>query len=204
MKKIFISSFIILVFLSGCVKLHTERPKIHYYILSFIPDHFDREPLPIKVDFESFTISKIYDTDKFIYRTNNYEITGDFYNRWIVKPNEFISEYIRDYIYFNFVDINTQKKATDFKIKGHIYEFYGKINHGTLTSNLNMSVNLYWYNKIINTYDLIFTKNYNKNNSTNDLSTNGFINSMDKNIQEVSKEILEDIYNAIYKQIDAY
>lgn len=204
MKKILTCSLIILVFLSGCVKLHTDRPKIHYYIISFIPEHFDREPLPIKVDFEGFTMSKIYDTDKFIYRSNKYEITSDFYNRWIVKPNEFIAEYIRDYINFNFSDINTLKNAKDFKIKGHIYEFYGKINNGILTSYLNMSVNLYWYNKIMNTYDLIFTKNYNKNNSTNDLSTSGFINSMDKNIQEVSKEVLEDLYNAMYKQIDTY
>jgi hypothetical protein len=201
MKKLFLSSFVILIFLSGCVKLHTERPKIHYYIISFIPEHFDREPLPIKVNFEGFTISKIYDTEKFIYRNNNYEITGDFYNRWIVRPNEFISEYIRDFINFNFSDINTLKNANDFKIKGHIYEFYGKIENGKLTSYLNMSINLYWYNKIMNTYDLIFTRNYNKKTITENITTKGYIDSMDNNIQEISKEILNDLYSAIYKQI---
>lgn len=204
MKKLFLCLFIVLTFLTACVQLATEKPRIHYYIISFIPEHFEREPLPIKIHFEDFTISKIYDTDKFIYRSNKYEITNDFYNRWIVKPNDFIAEYIRDYINFNFYDINAQENAHEFKIKGHIYEFYGEIKDGKLISCLNMSVNLYWYNRITKTFDLIFTKNYNKTNSTNDISTSGFINTMDKNIQEISKEVLDDIYNAIYKQIERY
>jgi hypothetical protein len=204
MKKLNICLLVMLLLLPSCVKLTTEKPQIHYYIISFIPEHFEREPLPIKIHFENFTISKIYDTDKFIYRSNKYEITYDFYHRWIVKPNEFISEYIRDYISFNFHNINAQKNAQEFKIKGHIYEFYGGIKDGRLTSCLNMSVNLYWLNKITRTYDLVLTKNYNKIISTNDISTKGFIDSMDKNIQEISKEILDDFYNAIYKQIESY
>ena len=76
-----------------------------------------------------------------------------------------------------------------------------KVENGQLASYLNMSVNLYWYNKIMNTYDLIFTKNYNKKTITESITTKGYIDSMDNNIQEISKEILNDLYSAIYKQI---
>ncbi|MDY6820972.1 MAG: hypothetical protein SVN78_05060 [Deferribacterota bacterium] len=201
MNKKIISLFILIVILSGCIKITSEHPKVHYYIISFIPEKFEKKALPVKIDIEPFTISQIYNTDKFIYRTDEYEITKDFYNRWIIKPASFITEYIRDYISFNFIDVNKIKHYDKFKIRGHIYEFYAKIDKGRLEAAINLSVNLYWYNNIMKTYDLIYTKNYRESTSTKDISVKGYIKSMEKNISNVSKSILNDIYSYIQKKI---
>ncbi|TYB34191.1 MAG: hypothetical protein FXF49_02810 [Flexistipes sinusarabici] len=194
MNRKIILFFILLIILTGCVKITSERPKIHYYVIAFSPDNFERKEPSAKIEVEPFTISQIYHTDKFIYRTNEYEITKDFYNRWIIKPDSFITEYIRNYIHFNILHDDNIKQREKFKIRGHIYEFYAKIEEKRLDAVINLRVELYRFNNIKKTYDLISIMNYCKSTSTEETSVNGYIRSMKKDLNDISKNILKDIY----------
>jgi hypothetical protein len=55
-------------------------------------------------------------------------------------------------------------------------------------------VELYRFNNIKKTYDLISIKNYCKETSTEETGVNGYIRSMEKNMNNVSKSILKEIY----------
>jgi len=194
MNKKIISFFILLIILPGCVNVTSDRPKIHYYIIAFSPANFERKVPAAKIEVEPFTISQIYHTDKFVYRTNDYEITEDFYNRWVISPERLITEYFRNYIRFNVLNTDNLQQYERFKVKGHIHEFYAVIDEKRLDAVINLSVELYRFNNIKKTYDLISIKNYFKKTSTEETSVNGYIRSMEKNISEVSKNILNDIY----------
>ncbi len=194
MNRKIISFFILLIILPGCVNVTSERPKIHYYIIAFLPDNFERKVPAAKIEVEPFTISQIYHTDKFVYRTNGYEIAEDFYNRWVISPERLITEYVKNYMRFNVLNTDSFKQYERFKIKGHIHEFYAEIDEKRLNAVINISVELYRFNNIKKTYDLISIKNYCKKTSTEETNVNGYIRSMEKNINNVSKSILKEIH----------
>ena len=95
-RKCFLTLLAVSLLLAGCGGLQQPDPKIAYYSLEYDQPTMltDRTSLPVRLRLENFSASPLLQTNKIVYRNQQYSSNLYFYHRWRVKPVELVTHFL--------------------------------------------------------------------------------------------------------------
>lgn len=99
--QIFIALFGIFYFVS-CGLLGTTIPVKSYYQISYIPQPIDipgsQKPYPFSLEVGRFTVQRIYNNEKIVYRFNPEQLQYYEYEHWAVRPEFMITDIVMKHL----------------------------------------------------------------------------------------------------------
>lgn len=110
---------------AGCAALANRPAEVRTYRMAYLPpEPVGTAPLPVTVRVAPFGVAAVYDRQSFLYREGPYDISADYYSRWIASPGVIVSDLIaRDLATSGMVKGVIQSAsalAADYEISGHI------------------------------------------------------------------------------------
>ena len=80
----------------GCLYLKQLRNKVEYYSLEYEPpDEGDRQPLPLAITVEQFTVSPIYNINRIIFRDASFRREAYVYYKWRANPGDIVTRFLK-------------------------------------------------------------------------------------------------------------
>ena len=87
------STFVLLLFLIGCVRLSQPAPQFREYRLDYPPPpHDEGTPLPVVLRVAALRVAAIYDRDAIVYRNDSYSTATSIYTRWSANPGNMLAD----------------------------------------------------------------------------------------------------------------
>ncbi len=209
MKKNYIVSVIIVLFLSGCINLKDEYPEISYYQLSDLPSTISEiKQIKGALHIRNFSINSECDTKHLLANWDGIRVQKYYYHRWI---ND-ISDMTTDYIFNRIAKLkvfsegpirSTSVIIPEFILEGQIINL--NVNNtenpekGKNNVEIEMKINLIIKNQDKPGEKTIFTELY----SETVIRQNNFASSIapacSRGLSLISDKISVDISNAITK-----
>jgi uncharacterized lipoprotein YmbA len=120
------AALLILVLLTGCVRLSQPAPSIHDYRLDYTPPVPVGTPLVATLRVEPFGVAAVYDRESIVYRDDPYSTGRYFYHRWSSNPGDMIADLLaRDLAgsqLYSAVQQGPSPLPSDYQLSGQIEE----------------------------------------------------------------------------------
>jgi len=199
-------AFFMMVFfsllLAGCFTGGKPQYNIESYILNY-PALSWNQPgkLEASIKFNRFSIAAAYNSPRMIFRNDDYKIDSFNYSRWAVNPADMIADRILDDMtgsgLFQTVFSYQEVQEGRFIVSGGIEEFLLSINKSGKTAIIRMTIAL--QDSRVNRAGkrTIFQKKYVRTEPLQESSPQGYCDAASRAMQNLSREIISDIYAAI-------
>lgn len=192
-----IAIFVLTMLMGGCTNIKHAPLEIHYYTLEYDPPRsVETNPLPYTIKIELFQSSPLYDSNRIIFKKEDFTRDEYTYHKWRAQPGELVSFYLaRD-----FSDTGRFQAALSYEstlpyshlITGVVEDFYlqkGDTNEAVLSIAVNLveGVHRNQGNAIL------MQKKYRLGIESQADGLQGFAKAMSTAMQQVSAEILRDV-----------
>ena len=195
--------FVLAMIMGGCANIKYAPLEIHYYTLEYDPPRpIEGNPLPYTVKIEQFQSSPLYDSNRIIFKKEDFTRDEYTYHKWRANPGELVSFYLaRD-----FSDTNRFQAALSYEstlpyshlITGVVEDFY--LQKGdTSKAVLSIAVNLVEGKRSGQGNAILMQKKYRLGIESQTDGPQGFAQAMSTAMQQVSAEILKDIIAVVGK-----
>lgn len=189
--------FVLTMIMGGCTNIKHAPLEIHYYTLEYDPPRsVETNPLPYTVKIEQFQSSPLYDSNRIIFKKEDFTRDEYTYHKWRAHPGELVSFYLaRD-----FSDTGRFQAALSYEstlpyshlITGVVEDFY--LQKGdTSEAVLSIAVNLVEGVRRNQSNAILMQKKYRLGIESQADGPQGFAEAMSTAMQQVSAEILRDI-----------
>ena len=195
--------FVLTMIMGGCTNIKHAPLEIHYYTLEYDPPRpVETNPLPYIVKIEQFQSSPLYDSNRIIFKKEDFTRDEYTYHKWRANPGELVSFYLaRD-----FSDTGRFQAALSYEstlpyshlITGVVEDFY--LQKGdTSKAVLSIAVNLVEGKRSGQGNAILMQKKYRLGIESQTDGPQGFARAMSTAMQQGSAEILKDIIAVIGK-----
>lgn len=191
-------SFLILTIPIGCLKLTKIYPEKRTYLIELkAPEPIASNPKKSKLKIKRVFISSKFESKSFIYRKSNNIYETDFYNEFLISPQNNISEEIQKYLdrkkIFKAVLLPNTRMDTNFDLEIIIYSLYGDFRNSSQPyAFLEMQFKL--YEESLLESKLILQMDYNKKIQIQNDSPESLVEGWSQGLKEIlenySKELI--------------
>jgi len=189
------------VLFTGCVA--TGKPQLHVanYLLEYPAPVFEN---PARIDdtvkVNRFTIATAYNSTNMIFRPHDYAVDSFNYNRWAVNPADMVGDnLLRDLKSGGLFRAAFSRYAVDegrYIVQGGIEEFFLKLDKDAKTAVLSLDITLQDIKQREATKRFLFQKKYRQEEALAEQSPGGYCRAMSRAMQKLSRQIIDDIYQA--------
>jgi ABC-type uncharacterized transport system auxiliary subunit len=191
----------VLFFFSGCIG--GKRPNVidQYTIEYSSPafNGFSRIDTSIKVGM--FSVNQAFNSPAMVYAPAPFQQDAYNYNRWIVNPGDMITDYLlrdlRNSGLFAAVFSYSGTEEAPFLLQGNVEKFLEVDEKDSSKAELTLNATLIDTSRKGLTNRIVFQKNYSAAGPPEKKSARGFAESMSGAMQNISKQLISDIYHSI-------
>jgi len=197
--------FLFAATISGCF----PRGKAPYLVEQYILDY----PSPGLNIYEStyetitvarFTVAHSFNSTAMVYKPDAYTMAPYQYHRWRSNPGDMITDFLvrdlRNTNLFTAVFSYRDGQRTRFVVEGGVEEFYEVDRGGRGYAVVTLSVVLLDTNEKEITNRIVSQKCYHIEESMTEQSPKGLAQSMSSAMAKLSKQLVQDIYDAIQER----
>ncbi len=199
---VFLFFFLGAAIISGCVSTGKPQAPVEMYLLNYPAPTF---ALPDKIDdtirLNRFSIATAYNSNSMIFRQDNYAFDSFNYNRWAVNPADMVGDILlRDLqaggLFLAVFSRDTVDEGR-YVVSGGIEEFFLKKDNSGNNAVLSLAITLKDAKQRDTRKRIIFQKKYFREEALNEQSPRGYCQAMSKAMQQLSTQIINDIYQGI-------
>jgi len=201
---IFLSAALLL---SACAGLGKPAPAIDYYTLEYPPPVAagDREKFPVAVQIRRFQVSPVYNTDRIVYRNQDFARNEYFYQRWRANPGDLLAFALeRDLQHAAIFEAVFGWGAycpCAYEIAGSVDEFLEEDHSSYWEAVLAVNITLMKTGVPDATRGIVFQKNYRARERCPEMNPAGLAAAMSRAMAEVSKQVIDDVAAALQPKI---
>ena len=199
-KLFFILLLVILV--SGCSLGGKPVYPIKQYIFEYpspVLEGFVQTNELIKV--ERFSVAQDFNTLSMVYREGAFQRGTDPYNRWRVNPGDMVTDSLmrdlRKAGLFRAVFSYNDSEDTRYLLEGRVDEFLELGEKDGRKAALGLYVTLLDLTKKVTIERVVFQRDYRYIEPLATHTPEGLAQGMSKAMENVSKQLIKDLYNAI-------
>ncbi|MFH2046755.1 MAG: ABC-type transport auxiliary lipoprotein family protein [Pseudomonadota bacterium] len=206
-SKIYFIFLILSIFFvfSGCIGFGGSEKKIDYYTLEYsAPQPAGSNQLPFVINIGRFK-SPLYNSDKIVYRKNNFQTDEYVYHRWETNPARLVS-------YFLFRDIKNSGLfkgvftydagfAATHSISGTVEEFFEDDRGKTWDAVLSLDIVLMAENEPDLSKKILFQKKYKTRKVCDKKNPKALAEAMSKAMNELSVQVIADVYKKLSEKV---
>jgi len=191
------------VLLGSCVSLKHINQKIEYYSLEYQPLSIqgNLDPLPVAIRIERFNVSPVYDTNRIIYRDRSFKQDAYVKNQWKSNPGAMVTHLLgrdlKESGLFKVVISNEGESPFSHILEGSVDEFFEWQTQDIWKGVLILSITFFSQTERDAQKKVLFHKTYSVSKHCLKKDTKALAEAMSKAMQEISAEIIEDIYDAL-------
>ena len=186
---------------TGCTNIKHAPLEIHYYPLEYDPPQSDTPPpLAHVVKIEQFQTSPLYDSNRMIFKDEEFKRDEYTYHKWRALPGELVAYFLaRDFSETNRFQATLYYDSTlpsTHTITGVVEEFY--LDGGNSSEAvLSVAVNLIDNTRSNNGNPILMQKKYRLDIETSQSGPQGFAMAMSAAMQQISAAILLDVVDQL-------
>jgi len=203
-SAILLSVFIVpIMIMSGCINTKHAPLEIHYYTLEYDPPPFVKaNQLPYTVKIEQFQTSPLYDSNRIIFKKEDYTRDEYAYHKWRAHPGELVSFFLtRDFSETGRFQATLYYESNlpyTHLITGVVEDFYLQAGDSG-KAVLSITVNLVDSTRRNNSNAILMQKKYRRGIETKTGGPQGLANAMSTAMQQISEDILMDVADRLEK-----
>lgn len=189
--------FVLTMIIGGCTNIKHAPLEIHYYTLEYDPPlPVETNPLPYTVKIEQFQSSPLYDSNRIIFKKEDFTRDEYTYHKWRAHPGELVSFYLaRDFSETNRFQATLYYESNlpyTHLITGVVEDYYLQAgNPGEAI--LSVAVNLVDNSRRDGSNAILMQKKYRLGIETKKGGPQGLAKAMSSAMQQISAEILMDV-----------
>jgi ABC-type uncharacterized transport system auxiliary subunit len=194
---------VLIVVMGGCINLKHAPLEIHYYTIEYDPPQaLTAEPLPYVVKIEQFQTSPLYDSNRIIFKNEDFTRDEYTYHKWRAHPGELVSFFLaRDFsetgrfqatLYYESILPPTHL------ITGVVEDFYLQAGSSG-KAVLSVAVNLVDNSRRNGSHAILMQKKYRLDIETQKGGPQGLAEAMSIAMQRISEDILLDVAERLEK-----
>jgi ABC-type uncharacterized transport system auxiliary subunit len=194
--------FLCSIIISGCIGSGTPRLQREHYLLDYPAPVFDNlAKIDDTIRVSRFTVAAAYNNNNMIFVENNYALDFFNYNRWAVNPADMVGDnLLRDLQESGLFRAAFPHYAVDegrYILQGGVTEFFLRKGKSGNIVILNLEVTLKDSAQREATKRILFQKKYYREELLKEQSPRGYCAAMSLALQDLSKQIISDIYQTI-------
>lgn len=195
--------FFCLAIISGCVSTAGKpQAPVEMYLIDYPAPTFDK---PDKIDdtirVNRFTIATPYNNNHMIFRQDNYAFDYFNYNRWAVNPADMVGDILlRDLQAGSLFSAAFSRYTVDegrYVVQGGIEEFFLRKDNSGNAAVLRLDITLQDTKQREAGKRILFQKKYLREEALAEQSPRGYCQAMSRALQNLSGQIINDIYQGI-------
>lgn len=191
----------ILFLLSGCIGPGGSEKKIAYYTLEYAaPQPAGSNTLPLIINIGRFR-SPLYNSDKIVYRKNDFQTDGYVYHRWDTNPSNLVSYFLyrdmKNSGLFKGVFTYDAGLAATHSISGSVDDFFEDDRTKAWEAVLSIDIVLTKENEHDLCKKIIFQKKYTTSKACDKKNPKALAKAMSNAMQELSAQIIADVYKSL-------
>jgi ABC-type uncharacterized transport system auxiliary subunit len=191
------------ILLGACVSLKHKDQKIEFYNLEYKPLSIsgNLESLPVALRIERFHVSPVYNTSRIIYRDISFKQDSYVNHQWKDNPGAMVTYLLgRDLKasgLFKLVLSNESGSPFTHILEGSVDEFFEWHTQENWKGVLILSITFFSKSERDAQRKVLFHKTYSTSEPCQKKDPGAFAEAMSKAMQEISVEIIEDVYDAL-------
>jgi ABC-type uncharacterized transport system auxiliary subunit len=194
-----------LFLLSGCIGFSGSEKKINYYTLEYsAPKPAGSNTLPFIINIGRFK-SPLYNSDKIVYKKNDFQNNGYVYHRWEASPVRLVSYFLyrdmKNSGLFKGVFTYDAGFSATHAVLGTVEEFFEDDRGKTWEAVLSIDIVLMAENEPDLSKKIIFQKKYATRKVCAKKNPKALAEAMSKAMQELSAQITADVYKSLSDKI---
>ena len=191
-----------LLCLAGCSALKNPKPKIHHFTLEYtVPEIKGLKPLGAVLRVDRFGAAPAYNSNRMIYRDKSFNRDEYVYSKWIGNPGDivtyFLARDLRDSGLFKAVFTYKSHLAALYALEGSVDEFFEWDTPEGWDAVLGLSITLVAAKEPDVSKRILLQKSYRVTRACKEEHPRGFAETMSLAMQEVSEEIIRDVYGIL-------
>jgi len=196
-------SIVMLLFACGCMAPQRQpAAKTDYYTLEYVLSGMTQKPAsPAVLGIQQFQISPEYNTNKMIYRENQFERNHYHYHKWRANPADLCTYFIaRDLEHskrFKAVFTLDRKVPVTHRLEGVVEEFFEYDTAQGCEAVFSLSVTLLKSAEPDISRRILFQRRYNTRSACRQKNPSALAEAMSLSIKQASAGIISDIYDAV-------
>jgi cholesterol transport system auxiliary component len=199
---IFLSFSLWFLIVAGCVRTGKPQAPVEMYLMNYpAPVVAAAEKIDDTVRFNRFTIATAYNSNSMIFRQNDYSFDSFNYNRWAVNPADMVGDILlRDLQSANLFRAVFSRYAVDegrYVVAGGIEEFFLRKDSSGNAAVLGLNITLKDTKQRESTRRILFQKKYVREEVLTEQSPRGYCQAMSRAMQQLSVQIIDDIYQGV-------
>lgn len=200
---VFLTVITTLMMVGGCTNLKQVPIESHYYTIEYDPPRpIKAEPLPYIVKIEQFQTSPLYNSNRIVYKNEDFTRDEYIYHKWRAHPGELVSFFLsRDFSEtgrFQAALYYESSLPYTYLITGVVEDFYlqtGDSNEAVLSVAINLVDNT----RRGQGNSILMQKKYRLSVETHKGDPSGLAKAMSTAVQQISEDILMDVAERLEK-----
>ena len=204
-ERLLVLIFCGLFCLTGCSALEKPKPKIHHFTLEYtVLKIEDLKPIDAVLRVDRFGVAPAYNSNRMIYRDQSFKRDEYVYSKWIGNPGDivtyFLARDLRDSGLFKAVFTYKSHLAASYAMEGSVDEFFEWDTPEGWDAVLGLSITLVVLQEPDISKRILFQKAYRVALPCKEEHPRGLAETMSQAMQEVSGNIIRDIYTVLKDQ----
>jgi cholesterol transport system auxiliary component len=188
----------------GCASMQHAPPEIHYYTLEYDPPRPAKDGvLPYVVKVEQFQASPLHDSNRMVFKDEDFTRDAYIYRKWLAQPGELVAFFLaRDFSASGRFQAALHYESNlpyTHLITGMVEDFYLQARDSG-EALLTMTVNLVDNTPRTNGKTILMQKKYRLAIKTRKNGPQGLAEAMSMAMQQISADILDDVSKVIVKK----
>ena len=201
-KMLFLLAFLLV--LGACTGIEKPRAKIDFYTLEYeSPEKTGRMPIPAVLKMQRFSVAPDYNTDRIIYRDRSFRRNSYTYHKWRSNPGDLVTHLLaRDMIrsgMFKAVLTYDSRSSASYTLEGSVNEFLERDLEDRWEAVLSLDITLLSESNPDTSKCIIFQKTYCSDAPCKKKNPRSLAEAMSMALEQISKEIIEDVYTRLRK-----
>ncbi|MGA1791801.1 MAG: ABC-type transport auxiliary lipoprotein family protein [bacterium] len=202
-QKIILWLFCFSILLGACVTLKPQDHKIKFYNLEYQPLSIsgNLEPLPVALRIERLHVSPVFSTNRIICRDISFKQDSYVNHQWKSDPGAMVTYFLgRDLKASGlFKVVLSHESGSSFShiLEGSVDEFFEWHTQENWKGVLILSITFFSKSERDAQKKVLFHKTYSTSRPCREKDPGALAEAMSKAMQEISVEIIEDVYDAL-------
>ncbi|HBE44052.1 MAG TPA: hypothetical protein DDW17_01030 [Deltaproteobacteria bacterium] len=195
-------AFLFTVTISGCFPRGKPPYLVEQYILDYpSPVLNNYEPTYETITVVRFTVAQSVNSMAIVYKPDVYRMATYQNYRWRSNPGDMVADFLirdlRNAGLFTGVFSYRDGESTRFVLEGGLEEFYEKDKEGSGNATITLYIVLLDQYEQEITNRIVLQKRYHIEEPLDEQSPKGLAQGMSSAMAKVSKQVIQDIYDAI-------
>jgi ABC-type uncharacterized transport system auxiliary subunit len=194
--------FYCILIIQGCVSSGKPQLQAENYFIDYPVPIFEKMTIiDDTVRVSRFTIATVYNNNNMIFRPDKYALDSFNYSRWAANPADMVGDnLLRDLKGSGLFRAVFSRYAVDegrYIVQGGIEEFFLRIDTSSKVAVISLEITLKDTKQREATKRILFQKHYRQEELLKDQSPRGYCQAMSQAMQNLSQQIIADIYLAL-------